>query len=1845
MPAKVKVKVLAGRDLPVMDKSSDTTDAYVELKLGGITHKTDVCRKSLNPHWSCPEWYRFEVDDAELQDEPLQLRLMDHDTYSANDAIGKVYISLNPLLLPLTLHTGIETSHPGKGAIMSGWIPVFDTMHGIRGEVNVIVKVELFNDFNKFRQSSCGVQFFHSPIIPHGYQVQAIHGFVEELVINDDPEYQWIDKIRTPRASNEARQVAFLKLNGQVQRKIGLKAIELGANAVIGFKRCLDLEGEVGVVARGAGTAVTLSRLQEPLSIITPNIMTSQVAHSPDTLQHQLKKYFEFINLDKSENIKSDMPYSHQLTESDILNRLPPLAIYGDDQLNQTQTEINSVSFTNTGENSSTMTQDDEKHMLQELLRQEDLRQDVSKKSLKKSIKKLRNSSQNLFNKKMRSMKTKRFDFSNDEETADRASISSICSDRSAKFSFTDIKNEIKRKSNLKSRLLKKSPDGGDGSGMAALLVRSVMHAHSSLDCIKESLESNSPSSTLRRSSKSQPKIEIPSATNKKTSPELSIVIDTPPNTSPIEGDHAENPFKLQFLSLDNISLNSDNPSGKLNLAPIKRVSESCPTTPKESMITNPYLSIPSDGNLAASSISSTMCSSDEYSSSDADDSDEISDGNKIISDCNLDTVSGVVRSVMEHQIDSNVISHMDEKLQNISPKSIESKPLQFEFRNDMWNSDPNIKYDKKENQCKRDSNVSNCTEVLSFQNAVDQTTIYMSNLNANKSYRASTGDLRESVHASTSSRDDNAQFSRKSRLPRIDPNLDLPPVMGGASISSTNLVDSALQTMLLDKVNVIGCYSSPATADVLSSPSSADPNKHRFRFHFPKNIFHRQTSEMAEKPLKNNLLQRASKLSLSSLGPLRKKFRTFSAGDKEDHPSLIKTAMQTILMEKVNIMGEIINNSPIVGDEEHLHGDLDIEHEGKHDSFELHSDVLSCYSDDSKHNTLDSHLDSLSQDLLSLSMKETVLGSPFLSYNELRCCSDPNVNCETCAKKCPDSLSYQSNNSHDMETHNLDSIATKTNIKQVTEFESSTVLQRDMKQLDRRRSLDDSKNNIEKIINKTDSQSVKNYSDISICTNDALGKSKNIYNTSKTSQDSSKDLPEFKMCIVDPGNNQKKNSCTRCGYPKLDGGSLTTGVCGAAVLRPSMNQDNLDLLEYPFLTIVKFPPGFIMHIGGAVAARSVKLLERVPNPEEPAPRDAWWSELRTEVRSHMRALRCNAVLAYQETTSISDDVCVLSATGTAAVIDLRLSSALPYNNAYPVATSIEPNKEHEGSNRSELTQTSSLDRTDFDKIENTTATNAATAATANAHKPTMENHPNRKRTGERCGPCHLPYNSGSVPFRVNVTKCAVCKKGRVPSVMLCSIEPIDGLSIVGRGCLVQAVASRARVLQRGEPAARDISDQLPFLEYELHRLLLAKLRVRGMNAIFGLKTTIAVGATVVAAVGVGTGVLLAALGASAGGPRLRAAPGDPRLLRALQRGLDDALHANRHVYHLNMESDGKEPKQPVIISDTEDSDEEVPDMEINAGNKDTCVLEVDDAEDLEVLKMLTEARPPAGLHVVNTQSVPGLPGCETLGSVGHLQMFTQLWRARLMSPTTSLHQHFHRLLQSVYFKLRRMVPCAVCDVRFRLDLPEADEIQLVVTGMALGIIEPANMSDSKIQTAPEPTVKKFDKETSDECPVKKSESNEMIFTLDEESSIDINNFRNMTIAKGQKQESPGHVMTNSTQTQSLSNSEWRPSVVMTPLATIPGGRILNYLGNLDFIFVRESTSVREQGGLSGFLHTFITEVLTVVRAHVTALGGNAIVAFYMTELILSDNPHKNQAQCLVSVGGDATFVSYFSNE
>ena len=51
---------MAMSNLPAMDRSSDTIDAFDVTKLCNTTYKTEVCRKPLNPVWDS-EWYRYEV--------------------------------------------------------------------------------------------------------------------------------------------------------------------------------------------------------------------------------------------------------------------------------------------------------------------------------------------------------------------------------------------------------------------------------------------------------------------------------------------------------------------------------------------------------------------------------------------------------------------------------------------------------------------------------------------------------------------------------------------------------------------------------------------------------------------------------------------------------------------------------------------------------------------------------------------------------------------------------------------------------------------------------------------------------------------------------------------------------------------------------------------------------------------------------------------------------------------------------------------------------------------------------------------------------------------------------------------------------------------------------------------------------------------------------------------------------------------------------------------------------------------------------------------------------------------------------------------------------------------------------------------------------------------------------------------------------------------------------------------------------------------------------------------------------------------------------------------------------
>ncbi|XP_065483209.1 C2 domain-containing protein 5 isoform X10 [Caloenas nicobarica] len=1009
MPGKLKVKIVAGRHLPVMDRASDLTDAFVEVKFGNTTFKTDVYPKSLNPQWNS-EWFKFEVDDEELQDEPLQITVLDHDTYSANDAIGKVYIDIDPLL------------YSEAATVISGWFPIYDTIHGIRGEINVVVKVDLFNDLNRFRQSSCGVKFFCTTSIPKCYRAVIIHGFVEELVVNEDPEYQWIDRIRTPRASNEARQRLISLMSGELQRKIGLKVLEMRGNAVVGYLQCFDLEGESGLVVRAIGTVCTL---------------------------------------DKLSNTSAFLP---------------------------------------------------------------------------------------------------------------------AC---------------------------------------------------------------NSPSKEMK---------EIP------------------------------------------------------------------------------------------------------------------------------------------------------------------------------FNEDPN-------------------------------------------------------------------------------------------------------------------------------------PNTH---------------SSGPSTPLKN----------------------------------------------------------------------------------------------------------------------QTYSFSPSKSYSRQSSSSD---------------------------------------------------------------------------------------TDLSL--------------TPKTGMGS--------------------------GSAGKEGGPFKT-------LLRQQTQSALEQREFPFFTLTTFPPGFLVHVGGVVSARSVKLLDRIHNPDEPETRDAWWAEIRQEIKSHAKALGCHAVVGYSESTSICEEVCILSASGTAAVLNPRF-------------------------------------------LQDGTVEGCLEQRIEEASPP-------------GCGFCHIPYDELNMPFPAHLTYCYNCRKQKVPDVLFTTIDlPVEAI-VIGKGCLIQARLCRLKKKAQAEANATSISNLLPFMEYEVHTQLMNKLKLRGMNALFGLRIQITVGENMLMGLASATGVYLAALPTPGGIQIAGKTPNDgtyEQHISHMQKKINDTIAKNKELYEINppelpeeiIGSPIPEPRQRsrLLRSQSESSDE-VTELDLSHGKKDAFVLEIDDTDAMEdVHSLLTDAPPPSGFYSCNTEIMPGINNWTP-----EIQMFTAVRVSRLSNinlTNQTLNKNFNdlceNLLKSLYFKLRSMVPCCLCHVNFTVALPEDELVQIAVTAVAITFDKNQTLQANKAPTEKSQQRASTDNEEQlqfplELCPdplasqpslpakeiLEGASSHTGIPAAQRDrcnSWIELIKLKAQTIRRGSikttaslDKTSPlaeGYLRHRSV--PSCTNST--VSVVkMTPLSFLPGAKITKYLGIINMFFIRETTSLREEGGVSGFLHAFIAEVFAMVRAHVAALGGNAVVSYIMKQCVFMENPNKNQAQCLINVSGDA---------
>ena len=66
---------------------------------------------------------------------------MDHDTYSSGSLIGTVTIDLNTMVMRGDYENVLDVC-------FDGWIPIYDTIYGIRGELYVTVSFETHRDKN-----------------------------------------------------------------------------------------------------------------------------------------------------------------------------------------------------------------------------------------------------------------------------------------------------------------------------------------------------------------------------------------------------------------------------------------------------------------------------------------------------------------------------------------------------------------------------------------------------------------------------------------------------------------------------------------------------------------------------------------------------------------------------------------------------------------------------------------------------------------------------------------------------------------------------------------------------------------------------------------------------------------------------------------------------------------------------------------------------------------------------------------------------------------------------------------------------------------------------------------------------------------------------------------------------------------------------------------------------------------------------------------------------------------------------------------------------------------------------------------------------------------------------------------------------------------------------------------------------------------------------------------------------------------------------------------------------------------------------------------------------------------
>ncbi|KAI9988561.1 hypothetical protein PInf_021998 [Phytophthora infestans] len=295
---------------------------------------------------------------------------------------------------------------------------------------------------------------------------------------------------------------------------------------------------------------------------------------------------------------------------------------------------------------------------------------------------------------------------------------------------------------------------------------------------------------------------------------------------------------------------------------------------------------------------------------------------------------------------------------------------------------------------------------------------------------------------------------------------------------------------------------------------------------------------------------------------------------------------------------------------------------------------------------------------------------------------------------------------------------------------------------------------------------------------------------------------------------------------------------------------------EVQLITLKVFNPATRIRLAGIVSARSVKYLGKLATKlADQETRDSWWLELREEIRAHAQSLQCPFVIGYTESCTIHDDVCVISASGTAAVMKNPLKARILRRD---VTTSYDADDDAPDAHSA----SSPMLNIPLPEISASLGRRSPSFSYTTYQPMPPRTKPRRSRVSKSpCLLCHIPYSRSLAPFsNMRMVRCGVCGNKWVPEMMIASIEPPAGLAMMGKGTFIQARVCRQRRKGTGDVNATIVSDALPFLEYELYRQLIVKMKVLGVNAVFAFDSQIQIGGSLIVGVITGTGLYLPAL-------------------------------------------------------------------------------------------------------------------------------------------------------------------------------------------------------------------------------------------------------------------------------------------------------------------------------------------------------------------------------------------------